>query len=346
MTTGSYIESIGIKLPEEKVSTQSIIDRMKISPPIKLEKITGIKERHFCSGDENTFSLAVDAAIDCLTYSSIKVHDIEMIIYCSISKFESDLSYYYEPSISTIVKQKIGANGALSFDISNACAGMATGIHIANDFIQRRVVNNCMIVSGEFISNICNNAIQSIETSPSPEFASLTVGDAGAAVILGKTANENGFEVLNLQTFSKYSKLCIGKLSTKYPGAQMFTQMQKLQKVSISESPSFVEQSLREAGLSYSDIDYMIPHQTAKRAIMAGAINFKEYFGSSPKEIIITVELMGNTASTTLFLALYHQLQQKKFRKEDRILLLSFASGLVMGVIVFKLNELVDKYGQ
>ena len=90
----------------------------------------------------------------------------------------------------------------------------------------------------------------------------------------------------------------------------------------------------------------MIPHQTAKRAISSGSARYKEYFGYEPKEIITNLELLGNTASTTHFLALYSMLKEQKFKENDRIMLLSFASGLVMGIIVFKPKGLIKKYGK
>ena len=66
---GSCIESVGVKLPVMKVSSHSITKQMKLIPEIKLELISGIKERRFCSGNEDAFSLAIGAANDCLNYS-------------------------------------------------------------------------------------------------------------------------------------------------------------------------------------------------------------------------------------------------------------------------------------
>lgn len=342
--TGSRIESIGVKLPVMKVSSLSITDSMNVIPSIKLELISGIKERRFCSGEEDTLSLALDAAYDCLSYSSYNSKDIEMIIFCGISKLDHNLTYYYEPSISSIIAREINANNVLNFDILNACAGMVTGIQIGNNYIEQGIVKNCMIVSGEYISSICKNAAKNMVLRKGLELASLTLGDAGTAVILEATSPENGFEVLTLQTFSKYNKLCIAKLSTKFPGAQMFTQMQKLFKSSMDISPKFLEQSLAEAELLFSDIDYLIPHQTAKRAIISGTDILRKYFKSEPKEIVNNIELTGNTASTTHFLALYNLLKENRFKKDDRILLLSIASGLVIGVIVFKIDKLIEQY--
>ncbi len=345
MKVGSRIESIGVKLPVKKVTSSSITDQMKVVPAIKLELISGIKNRNVCSGQEDAITLAVDAAIDCLRYSSLSAHDIDMIIYCGISKLDSELTYHYEPAISSTIKQKIGAERALSFDITNACAGMITGVHIANTYIESGNVSNCMVVSGEYISSICKNAISNILIPSSLELASLTVGDAGTAAILESTPKENGIEVLNIKTLSEYSRFCTAKLSKKYPGAQMFTQMQKLHGVSINEAPMYVDICLAEKKLTYSDIDIVIPHQTAKRAILTGTIKFREYFGTSPKQIVYNLENNGNTASTTHFLALYQLLKGKMLRSDDRILLLSLASGLVLGVLVFKPFDLIKKYG-
>ncbi len=346
MKVGSHIESIGIKLPVKKVTSSSITDQMRVVPPVKLELISGIKDRNVCSGSEDAITLAVGAALDCLKYSSLAAADIDMIIYSGISKLDNELTYHYEPAISLLVKQRICAEGALSFDVSNACAGMITGVHIANTYIESGIVSNCMVVSGEYISSVCKNAILNMLTPTSQELASLTVGDAGTAVILESIPKETGFEVLDIQTFSQYSKLCTAKLSKKYSGAQMFTQMQKLHKVSINEAPHYVDNCLAEKNLQYADIDVVIPHQTAKRAILSGTIKFKEYFGSSPKEIVYNLEHNGNTASTTHFLALYSLLKEKKLKSDDRILLLALASGLVLGVIVFKPKGLIEKYGQ
>ena len=53
----------------------------------------------------------------------------------------------------------------------------------------------------------------------------------------------------------------------------------------------------------------------------------------------------GNTASTTHFVTLYRYLQEGRFKKGDKIMLLGFASGLVIGVIIFTINGLTEKYG-
>jgi hypothetical protein len=40
-----------------------------------------------------------------------------------------------EPPLSLLLKEALGAERAMSFDVSNACAGMMTGVFIVNDLI-------------------------------------------------------------------------------------------------------------------------------------------------------------------------------------------------------------------
>ncbi len=346
MTAGCNIESIGVKLPSRSVSTADIISRLGLTSPIRLELITGIARRRVCGDNEDSLTLARDAARDCFLHSRFKPEEIEMMISCSISKYVNGLNHFYEPPLSALLKKEIGCLRAFGFDISNACAGMITGIHIANTFISGGIVSNCLVVSGEYITSISNNAERTVDAPGHPEIASLTVGDAGAAVILTRTGKEKErIHYSELITLSRYSDLCTGKQDPVFAGATMRTQMQKIHEVSILHAPLLVEEALKKTGWTLKGIDYLIPHQTAKLSIEAGAQSFTRYFGALPGEILVNLKENGNTASTTHFVTLYKKLQESRFKVGDRIMLLSFASGLVIGILLFTINGLIQNYG-
>ena len=61
--------------------------------------------------------------------------------------------------------------------------------------------------------------------------------------------------------------------------------------------------------------------------------------------VVVTVDEFGNTSSTTHFLALWKYLREGRFAPDDRVLLLSIASGLEVGIVIFKVDELVGRYG-
>lgn len=346
MGFGCKIESIGVRLPEKVVTTSEIVGRLKLSEPLRLELLTGISERRVCSANEDTLTLALDASLDCLKYSDLKGKDIEMIISTSISKYVNGLTHQYEPVISFLLKHKLENTRALNFDISNACAGMMTGIHIAKNFISRGIVKNCLVASGEYISQISNNAEKNINSPNNPEVASLTVGDAGAAVILSRSEKEEDrLLVSDMYTLSQFSDLCVGFQSRKQPGAVMKTEMQRIHEASIGNAPPLIMEALTKAGLKMKDIDFLIPHQTSKAAIRSGANHFSRFFGEKPGEGVINLSQTGNTASTTHFTTLYKYLKENRIKKGNKIMLVAFASGLIIGITIFSVYDLIQKYG-
>lgn len=339
-------ESIGMKIPEKRLTTGELIEKIKVPGIRKLGLLTGIAERRVCSAGEDSFSLALDAAKDCLSHSTHLAGDIDMIINCSITRYKDGLSHQYEPTFSGMISSAIGAGKAMTFDISNACAGMLTGVTIAESFIRQGIIRTCMIVSGEYITNITDHALKRIKTHLSQELSSLTVGDGGAAVIVERTSNErDGLVLSGFTTLSKFSNLCVGRQNRTLPGGQMKTKAKAIHHVSISESVPIVKKALEDQCLTFDLIDYLIPHQTSRSSIIAGAKAYADYFGEKPGQLVINLKDTGNTASTTHFLTLYRYLNEKKFKAGDRIMLLCFASGLVIGTVIFQMNEMVERYG-
>ncbi|WP_078911747.1 hypothetical protein [Streptomyces sp. NRRL WC-3742] len=83
-----------------------------------------------------------------------------------------------------MLAQELGLERAARFDVSNACAGMLTGVIVLDRLIRSGRARRGMVVSGEQLSTITATPVAEISDALDPQFASLTVGDAGAAVIL------------------------------------------------------------------------------------------------------------------------------------------------------------------
>ncbi|HKU42040.1 MAG TPA: 3-oxoacyl-[acyl-carrier-protein] synthase III C-terminal domain-containing protein [Polyangiales bacterium] len=343
---GTRFESLGLALPARSLTTEALLASTRHHTHIDLERLTGIRERRVCSPGEDSLTLAVAAAQDCLAHSKYEAEDLEMLVSCSITKNHGGLRYALEPPFSLAIKQAIGAKRALNFDIANACAGMITGIFVLNDFIRRGQIRCGMAVSGEYISNLGTNAALQIRSILSPQLASLTLGDAGVAAIVERAAvGARGIRVIAFTTLSEYSRLCIGVPATVAPGATMYTQAREIQRVAMAEVPALLGDVLARSGLDLGQVDYLIPHQTSARAIEKGARELATQLGVSAKHVVDNIALRGNTASTTHFVALHEYLDAGRFKRGDVITLLSIASGLEVGVLVFDMDELVDRYG-
>ena len=341
------IESIGVKLPAKRLTTAELMASTRHSTHIDLERLTGIRERRVCSKDEDSFTLAVDAARDCLARSRHAASDLDMVICSSITRYVGGPSYRFEPPLSLSIKEAIGAGGAMSFDLSNACAGMMTGVFLLNDFIRRGVIRRGLVVSGENISGLGANAAEDIRGIYSRQLASLTLGDAGAAVIIERApAGNPGIVLAGFTTISEHSRLCLGFPALHSPGATMFTKARTIHKVAMEDAPPLLDDVFHESGLDLADIDWFIPHQTSARALRAGERELAKHFGAHPKHLVVNCEDFGNTASTTHFVALHRLLTEHRVAEGDRVMLLALASGLEIGVLVFAIDELKETHGR
>jgi len=337
-------ESIGAFLPEHRVTTRELMATTKHHTRIDLERLTGIREHREANPTESSLSLAIAAARDCLSRSRYTGADLDVVIDASITRYVEGTTYQFEPPLSMAIKRAIGAAQATSFDISNACAGMLTGVFLLNDMIRRGTIRRGMVVSGERITGLGTNAARSIRSILSPQLASLTLGDGAAAVIVDR-ASAPGIRLAGFTTLAEHSRLCLGLPGFHHSGANMYTRARKIHEVAMAEGPPLLEEILERGGIHLGDIDWLIPHQTSVRAIRSGEKILAEKMCEHPRHVVVTVDEYGNTASTTLFLALHHHLAEHQFKRGDKILLLSVASGLEIGVVLLEMDELEATHG-
>jgi 3-oxoacyl-[acyl-carrier-protein] synthase-3 len=342
----SRIESLGVALPEQRVSTAEVLAGCRRPVRLDLQRITGIEERRRCAATDDSFSLAIDAARKCLERSRHAPGDLDMIVNCSITRYAAGHVVSYEPAVSAVVKRAIGAHRAIHLDVTNACAGMLTGALLVDAYIRAGVVRSGLVVSGEWITHLSDTAAREMRTVASRQMASLTLGDAGAAVLLERAGPDTGrIEAAELTTVARWSRLCIARASRSGPGSVMVTRARQLHEVAIEAGVPFAHEILARCGLSIDDVDFIIPHQTSTRAIRTG---LRKLVGTErPRQAVATsVVRYGNTASTATFLALHDFLEEGRIRPGDRVMLMCFASGLVVGALVATLDHLVEGYGR
>ena len=338
----------GRHLPATHLTTNDLMSTTRHHTHIDLERLTGIRERRVSVGDEDSFTLATAAALDSLKKARCEAGSVDVVINCSITKFRGGLTQWLEPTMSSAIAHAIGAKDALTFDVSNACAGMLTGVTIANNWIRQGTVERALVVSGEYISQLGQNAARHIRGIMSKELASLTLGDAGAALLLERApAGSAGITLAGFTTVADYSRLCLAYPKGHEPAARMFTDARGIHKAAMANTPLLLREVLEAAGISIHDVDHVITHQTSARAIRKGMTKLSESFGDKPAhDAVITVDRYGNTASTTHTVALVEELEAGNIQPGETIALIALASGLEIGIVLLTLDEeLVNRYG-
>ncbi|MEU8900641.1 3-oxoacyl-[acyl-carrier-protein] synthase III C-terminal domain-containing protein [Nocardia sp. NPDC048505] len=349
----SRIESIGTYLPETSVTTADLLGRIDTErlnggklPP--LEELTGVSERRVYDNSpenyEDSFVLATNAIRDCLSRSQYTAGEVDIVISVSITRTIGREYYSFEPSFAALLAESIGAKQAIAFDICNACAGMVTGVMLVDRMIRAGVVRNGIVVSGEQITPIAETAAREISEKYDPQFASLSVGDSGACVMLDRATDDADIiDYVDLMTSASYAEFCIGGPSRYSQGLAMYTDNKSMHtEERYLQGITWYLDYLRERGgdIDAEKLDFIIHHQFSARALDYINALLERESGRPAPESLTVLERYGNTASTSHFIALHDHLKRGTIAPGQKVLIVPSASGMVYGHMSVRVSAL------
>lgn len=341
----SYIESLGVYLPEKVESSKDTVKKCSRKFRLPLERLTGIKERHVAADDEWSLDLSIKSIENCLEKSKYSSEDIDLVICCNISKVDGpEFIFTMEPSTSIQLIDHFKMVNAHGFDVNNACAGMFTGIKLAHFFLQDDAYQTVLVVSGEYITHLTDTAQKEITSFLDPRLACLTLGDAGAAVILNKTTNKDiGFQFIDLATLGSYHEYCMAYLTDQdHGGGIMLTEAQKLSEAGIKETIGYYLKKFEKAIFPWEQVDKIIPHQTSRKSIKSAMNSLNKLVNdtvSHENNTVISLTHKGNTASTSHMVALHDCIQTGEIKPGNTVLFGITGSGLTVGAALHKFEE-------
>jgi 3-oxoacyl-[acyl-carrier-protein] synthase III len=340
------IESIGTYLPPKSISTLEVLKGCKNQIRFPLEKISGIKERRMAGEEEFSIDLARKSISECLENSKYSPQEIDLLICCNISRVDRPDLQSFEPCTAVKLRKEFAFINALAFDITNACAGMFTGIYIAKALLETKAVSKAMVVSGEYITHLTLTAQREAENYMDNRLACLTLGDAGAAIILENSSNNQvGFIALDLQTYGRYSPYCIAKTSD-HGGWIMLTDSVNLTDAGIKSGAESALSVLQREGWYPDKFNHLILHQTSKMTLNSARKEINDLLDEPilhDENTINNLEKRGNTASTSHFVALFDHIQSRKIQSGDRVVFGISASGLTTGTALYVFDDLPDR---
>ena len=349
LTGNTVIESLGIYLPQRAVSTAEVLKGCDKAVAFPLEQMTGIRARRMAGDGEYAIDLARKAVADCLASSRHAPSAIDVLICCNISRYDGPgHRFTYEPCTAQTLRRDFGFERALAFDVSNACAGMFTAIYLIDSMLQAGLIRRGMAVSGEYITHLTRTAQREIEAYLDPRLSCLTVGDAGAAVLLERAESSGvGFEAIDAYTLGAHSRHCVAKATERpHGGAIMLTDPMPMTAVALKHGRMHAEKTLRDRGWSGKRVDHLILHQTSEMALRGAVRELGASLGENfcrPDNTIINVAERGNTATTTHLLALYENVMNGRIQSGDRVVFGISGSGQTVGTALYTLDDLPDR---
>ena len=299
--------------------------------------------------DEFSCDLACRAIEASLRHSRFHAQEIGLVIACNISKYDREgFVFPIEPNTATRLCREMGFSNAIGFDLNNACAGMFTGILVADCFLHQTKIEAALIVSGEFISHIADSAQLEITSLFDPRLACLTVGDSGAAAVLARSRDSAvGFQHIDLLTLGAHSSLCrSAPADVAGKGAVMFTDSAELLRVGSIETARHFVQSIHRCGWNPETVDHVIPHQVSKAVPDHIVREINSRLNGSRlqrSKVIDNLETRGNTATTTHLVALHDHMESERIVSGERVAFSLAASGLTVGTALYVLDDLPSR---
>jgi len=124
----------------------------------------------------------------------------------------------------------------------------------------------------------------------------------------------------------------------------LLTRARALQIKGNQHFPAYLKHALDRTGWTLDDVDHLIPHQVSVRAIRKGTRAVEAYLSCALPDIVrCRAERFGNTTSTSHFVVLHELVREGLARAGDNVLLVSGASGIVIGHATLTLDDLPDR---
>jgi 3-oxoacyl-[acyl-carrier-protein] synthase-3 len=319
------IIGVGEYLPK-RVLTNLDLEKMVDTSDEWITTRTGIKERHIVGEGECTSSLAIKAAQDALNYSNLKPKDIDLLIVATITP---DMPF---PAVSCIVQDALGLKNAACFDISAACAGFVYALSVAHQFLAQGTYKKALIIGAETLSSVTDWKDRSTCVLFGDGAGAVILSEVDSGGILATYLNCDGSKVklLNMPAGgsrrpASFDTVRNGEHFIKMEGNELF-------KIAVNTMTEAAQEVLKKAGLTFSDVDLIIPHQANSRIIMAVA----KKLGITEDKIYLNIEKCGNMSSASTVTALVEAVKAGRVKKGDIILLDAFGAGLVVGASIIK----------
>lgn len=320
--TGSYVPP--------KILSNVDLEKMGLDTTDEwIEKRTGVRERRIADQDVNTSDLAYEASVRALEMAGMSPADLDLIIMGTIT---ADTCC---PSGANWLQARLGAQQAVSFDVTAACSGFVFSLNVAAQYLLTGSYDRILVVAAEIMSRTVNWKDRT---------TCILWGDGAGAAILSR--GEMGPELLSTHIHSDGESgrdlLLPGGGSITTPishdsvnrGAHFLNMIEASASFRVAVR-HFVE-CIREAAeyndVAIGDIDWFIPHQANLRMFQAIAKNLK----LPMDRFYVTLNKYGNISSASCAIALDEAVRDGSIKDGDLICLPVFGGGLTWGSALIK----------
>lgn len=314
--TGSYVP--------ERILTNFDLEKILNTSDEWIYKRTGIKERRIAAPNINASDLAKEASLRAIEMAGISVDEVELIIMTTMTPDTAC------PSGANWLEAKLGAQRAVSFDVTAACSGFVFGLSVAEQYLKVGTYRTALVASVEIMSRTLDWTDR--------ESCILWGDGAGAVILRSIKDNQEISEILSVHIHTdgvNGENLLLpggGSRTTPISYESVDRKLHTLRMIRANESVRVAVKRFAEAaeeaasfnGVQISDVRWIIPHQANLRMLQQVA----KRLDVPMEKVYLTIEKYGNISSATIPIALDEAVRNGSIQKGDLIILTAFGGGL------------------
>ncbi len=323
---GITITKTGKTLPEF-VLTNKDLEKMVDTDNQWIIDRTGIEERHIAI-KETSVDLASASAEIALTETDRDTIDLLIIATVSPDKLV--------PCMGSLVKERLGLKNAAAFDVNAACSGFMYGVWVAEALMIKNNFKKALVIGTECLSRITNWEDRN---------TCIIFGDGAGCALLENNPEKKGILSSFVKNYDDTQKSLVcgfeylkrpfdTESGETDPDNKMFIRMNGTQvfRFAVNAIEDVMNEVLKAANLSHSDIAYYVPHQANMRIISAAA----NKTGQPIDKFQISIRQTGNVSAASVPMALHDLMTSGKVKEGDKIMLMGFGGGLSAGALIFE----------
>ncbi|GAB0174956.1 MAG: ketoacyl-ACP synthase III [Candidatus Altimarinota bacterium] len=321
------IYSMGTYTPSQKITSSEVEERIRKESSYtgfrenSVFEISGTYTRYFSDSTEEASTLASEAAKKALSSASMKIDEIDAIIFASASQ---DV---IEPATGNRVQTLLSSKAPV-FDIKNACNSFLNGLQVAKSLISSGQYSCILVCSGETPSRAIRWETKSAADFKDA-FAGYNLSDAGVAMILGKQKAKLP-EIVFTEFLSKGEYFdasmipgggsCFPRDTEKLFFRSDSRRLSEAFNVGILD---FTQNTLKKHRWKLSKVNYFLPHIVSRYSKEV----FSNTFSLPHHRILNYNSTHGNMASCSVPFAFITEYEKKRFISHERILMVGLGAG-------------------
>ena len=339
MNKRAAIKAITSYLPAGKLTNEQLAEEFGDWHASQIFSKTGVAVRGVAAADECASDLGVAAAKRLFEGAGRSPDEIDFLIFCTQSPD------YFTPTTACLMQDRLGLKTSCgAVDINQGCSGYVYGLALAKSLVEAGTAEDVLLITADTYTKFINRRDRSLLT---------LFGDGAAATLVGSVPAES--ELIGpfvLGTDGRGANQIIVKAGgLRCPPTpetaveredasgnwrseeNLFMDGADVFGFALKTVPQAMGQLLEKCGLTFDQVDFIIPHQANK--FMLERLRAKMKIPA--EKFWIDMEQCGNTVSSTIPIALESAMQQGRVKSGDRVALIGFGVGYSWGATMVKI---------